>query len=121
MPFEADLFAVLRNADTALDTRVYPNFAPVSTERPYVTWQQVGGPVISPLGGEAPGLRLPDIQVNVWADNKKEAIRIAHAIESAMRDATAFRATPIGEPVDDFDAEIPVHGTRQDFSCRHTA
>jgi hypothetical protein len=121
MPFEADLFAVLRGADAALGTRVYPNFAPVSTQRPYVTWQQIGGPLISPLGGEASGLRLPEIQVNVWADTSKEAKRIAHAIEVAMRAAAAFRATPVGELVDDFDAEIPVHGTRQDFSCRHDA
>jgi hypothetical protein len=120
MTFEADLFTVLKSADLALSTRVYPDFAPVSTARPYVTYQQIGGPTINQLSNVGTGVRLPEIQVNVWADTRLQSLSIARSIEAAMRAATAFFAAPIGEPVADYDADIPVYGTRQDFRCRHS-
>lgn len=115
MTFEADLFSCLN----AVADRVFPDFAPVAAPRPYVTYQQIGGDVINPIGNEKPGVRLPEMQVNVWADTRKQAAQLARAIEDALRAATAFHARPIGEPVYDFDADVPVYGARQDFSCRH--
>lgn len=116
MTFEADLFTVLR---TVAD-RVFPDFAEVGTQRPYVTFQQVGGPMLQTLSGEALGVRLPEMQINVWADTRKQALALARSIEAALRGATTFHARPLGEPVCDYDADVPVYGTRQDFSCRHT-
>jgi len=115
MTFEADLFTQLGT----VATRVFADFAPVMTDRPYVTYQQIGGSVINPLNNSAPGVRLPDVQVNVWADTRKEAMQLSRAIENALRAATTFHAHPIGEPVCDFDADVPVYGARQDFACRH--
>jgi hypothetical protein len=120
MTFEADLFNVIKGADAAIGTRVFPDFAPVGTLKPYVTYQGVGGGVINPVDNTIPVERLPDIQVNVWASTRKEAKRIALAIEAAMHAATAFTATRYSEPVADFDAEIPIYGTRQDFRCKHS-
>jgi hypothetical protein len=119
MTFEADLDATLMGADPAIGTRVFPDFAPVGTQRPYVTYQEIGGGVVNLVDNTIPNVRKPDIQVNVWADTRKEAKRIALAIEAAMHAATAFIATRYGEPVADFDAQIKRYGTRQDFCCKY--
>jgi hypothetical protein len=116
MAFEADLVTVLKTSGT---TRVYLGFAPVNTTRPYITVQQVGGESINQLSNAAPGLRSAEVQVNVWAGNYVDAITVARAAEAAMRASATFTAKPIGEPVSDFDADVPVHGTRQEFRCWH--
>jgi hypothetical protein len=120
MTFEADLVTTIKAAAPALGSRVYPDFAPVSTQRPYCTFQQIGGPSINPLDNTAPGVRLPDIQVNAWADTREQAMSLIRAIEAGMRAASAFHAHPLGEPVGDFNADVPVYGALQDFGCRHT-
>lgn len=116
MTFEADLFTLLKT----VTPRVFPDFAPVSTPRPYVTFQQVGGDVLNPLDNAAPGVRMPEIQVNVWSDTRAEAMSLIRSIEAAVRGASTFTARPLGEAVADFDADVPVYGARQDFACRHT-
>lgn len=120
MTFESDLFTLLKAADAAVGSRVFPDFAPVSTTRPYVTYQAIGGEVINPLENVAPGTRNAEIQVNVWASTRAQALSMSRAIESAMRAATAFTARPISAPVSDFDADIPVYGCLQSFTCWHT-
>jgi hypothetical protein len=115
MSFESDLYAVL---NAVAPNGVFPDFAPVETPRPYVTWQQIGGPMLNPLGGEASGLRSVEMQINTWADTRLQAMTLIRAIESAMRAAAAFNAVPLSEPVNDFDAEIPVYGSLQSFICR---
>lgn len=115
MSFELDLYAVL---NAVAPDAVYPDFAPVDTPRPYVTWQKIGGPMLNPVGGEASGLRSLEVQCNVWADTRMQATAQIRAIEAGMRAATAFDARPMSEPVDDFDADIPVYGSLQSFICR---
>lgn len=115
MSFESDLYAVL---DAVAPGSVYPDFAPVDTPRPYVTWQKIGGPSLNPLGGETSGRRSVEVQVNVWADSRLQATTLIRSIEAAMRATTAFFAEPMSEPVDDFDADIPVYGSLQSFMCR---
>lgn len=117
MSFEADVIAVLKT----VTPRVHMDFARVTSQRPYVTWQQVGGDVVNYIGNEAPDAHLPEIQVNCWADTRAECMTLIRAIEVAMRGATAFTARPMGAAVADYDADVPVYGARQDFSCRHTA
>jgi hypothetical protein len=113
--FETDLHAVL---DSVIADGFFPDFAPVGTPRPYGTWQQIGGPVLNPVSGDATGLRSVELQVNVWADTRLQARALIRAVEAAMRAAAAFDARPMDEPVDDFDAEIPVYGSLQSFMCR---
>lgn len=115
MSFEEDLYAVL---DAVLPGGVFPDFADVGTPRPYVTWQQIGGPVLNPVSGDATGLRSVECQINVWADTRLQARTLIRSIEAAMRAAPAFDARPMAEPVDDFDADIPVYGSLQSFICR---
>ena len=120
MTFEADLFTVLKAAAPAAGTRVFPDFAPVRTARPYITWQQVGGDVINLLNNAAPGRRHAEIQVNVWADTRAQALALSRAIEDAMRASTSFIAKPMAAAVADFDADVPVYGCIQSFGCWHT-
>jgi hypothetical protein len=116
MTFEADLLTLLKT----VTPRVYPDFAPTSTTRPYVTYQQIGGHVINPIANDAPGRRNAEMQISVWSNTRAEALQISRAIEDAMRAATAFIARPYGAAVCDYDAEIPVYGARQDFTCWHS-
>jgi hypothetical protein len=115
MAFEADLSTVLKT----VCARSYLGFAKVGTERPYVTAQQIPGEAITQLSNAAPGLRKPEIQIDVWADSYNSAITTMRAIEAAMRAATTFTATPMDEPGTYFDADVPVYGARQSFRCWH--
>lgn len=112
MTIEADVKTVLATCCA----RVFPDFAPVGTTKPYVTFRQVGGSTIRPLANEVPNLRNPIFQVNVWANSRASAALTMLAIESAMRLTAAFTASPVGEPVSDFDADVPVYGSEQEFS-----
>jgi hypothetical protein len=114
--FEADLFTLIKT----VTPRVYPDFAPVSTARPYVTYQQIGGDVINLIANDSPGKRNAVLQISVWSNTRAEALQISRAIEDAMRASTAFIARPIGAAVCDYDAEIPVYSARQDFTCWHS-
>lgn len=100
--------------------RVFPDFAPVNTTRPYVTYQAIGGEVINPLAKEVPNLQHGEFQISVWANSRASAASTMLAIESAMRLATTFTAKPMGAPVSDFDADVPVFGSRMDFSVWST-
>lgn len=121
MTFEADLFSLLKTAAPALGTRVFPDFAPVTTPRPYCTYQGIGGDVLNMVANVAPGVRNSVTQVNVWSNTRKEAMEIIRAIEDAMCTTNVFRSCrPIGAAVCDFDADIPVYGARQDFTVWHT-
>lgn len=115
MSFDTDLYAVL---DGVMPDAVSPDFAPVDTPRPYATYQAIGGPVLNQLSGDATGLRTQEWQVNVWADTRAQARSLIRAVEAAMRATPAFHAEPLSEPVDDFDADIPVYGSLQSFRCQ---
>ena len=111
MTIEASIKTVLGTACA----RVFPDFAPVNTTRPYVTYQQVGGDVVNPLAKEVPDLQMGEFQVNVWANSRASAASTMLAVESAMRLASTFTAKPVSAPIADFDADVPVFGARMDF------
>ena len=112
MSVEQQLFDALK----VVCPRVFPDFAPVSTQRPYITWQHVGGQSLRYIDNTAANIRHTECQINVWGDTRLSTITLARQIEDALCASTAFQATPNGEPVGDFDADIPVYGTRQDFN-----
>ncbi|MEP6587505.1 MAG: DUF3168 domain-containing protein [Polaromonas sp.] len=112
MAIEQQLYDTLK----VLCPRTFPDFAPVATVRPYVTFQNVGGATLRFIGGEPADRRFTDMQINVWADSRLSAMTLARQIEDALCAATAFTARPNAEPVSDFDADIPVFGCRQDFT-----
>ena len=95
--------------------RVFTDFAPVTTLRPYVTFQLIGGRPLRYVEGAAADKRNSVVQINVWASSRHEANGLARQIEDALCLTAVFSATPDGEIVGDFDADIPVYGCRQDF------
>lgn len=109
---EIDLKTLLR----AICPRSYPDFAPVSTARPYVTYQQFGGEAPAFLDKTVPSKENAEFQINVWSDSRLEAKTIIKQIEVAMIGATAFQARPIAACASDFDADVPVYCSRQDFT-----
>ena len=112
MSIESDFYTALK----AICPRVFPDFAPVSTTRPYVTYQAIGGEVINPIGNDVPNKRNVVMQVNVWSNTRLEANTISQAIESALRTSSAFVARPQSAAIDDFDADLPVYSSIQDFT-----
>lgn len=111
MAVETQLYDVLK----VLCIRTFPDFADVGTARPYVTFQGIGGSSLRFLDKTAPDKRESEIQINVWANTRAESLSLSRQIEDALCAATVFNAMPQGEPVSDFDADIPVYGCRQDF------
>ena len=110
MSFETDFTAAI----AAQCARVYPDFAPPDTARPYVTWQQVGGPVINPMDSSVPGSRGHRVQVNVWADDRKGANELLNAIEDALRPAP-LHGRPDGALIARVDELGLLRGAQQDF------
>lgn len=116
MTMESDLHALL----AAVCPRVFPDFAATSTVRPYITFQGIGGPATRYLDNSAADKRRSRVQVNVWADTRAESLTLIHQVEEALCAASAFTATPEGEPISDFDADFPVYGSIQDFLITST-
>lgn len=112
MAIEDDITTRLKT----VTARVWPDFAPVGTARPYLTYQFIGGDVINPLSNEPPGKRNAVVQVNTWADTRKQALALSFSIEDAMRAATAFNGKPQSAAIATYDPDVPVYGCRQDFS-----
>lgn len=112
MTVEADIYTLLKTQCA----RVFPDFAPVDTPRPYVTYQQIGGESLTFLEATIASKKNGVFQVSIWSNTRAEAMSLALLIEAAMINATAFQATPEGAPISDFDADVPVYGARQDFS-----
>jgi hypothetical protein len=96
--------------------RVSPDFASVATQRPYVTFQQIGGEAPTYIDNTVPWIENAAVQVNVWANSRIEAKALMKQIEAALITATTVQARPVSACVSDFDADIPVYGSRQDFS-----
>lgn len=117
MTMEKDIFDTLKGL---VANRVFPDFAPVETARPYITWQQVGGKVINGLSNTTPDKKNAVVQVNVWADTRASANPLALQVEAALRTSSLFVAVPEAAFVGSYDADVPVYGTRQDFSIWST-
>lgn len=112
MMMEEKITALLR----AICARSYPDFAPVDTERPYVTYQQIGGETLDFIDNSLAQKENAEIQINVWSNTRLEAKSMIKQIEAAMLASAEFQANPQAAAVSDFDADIPVYGSRQDFT-----
>jgi hypothetical protein len=112
MSMESDLATVLK----AQCVRAFPDFAPINTVRPYITWQQIGGRDLRWMDKTAADKQHSLIQVNVWADTRASANTLARQIEAALCASTAFSAVPDGALQADADPDFNRYGTRQDFN-----
>ena len=112
MSLESQLFTVLQ----AVCPRTYPDFAPATTVRPYVTYQQIGGEAVNFVDRLVPNKRNARMQINVWADTRASATTTMQAIEDAIRMSTVFQAEPESAMHCDFDADMPVYAAMQDYN-----
>ena len=94
--------------------RVYPDVAPLGAQRPYITYQAVGGQDVNALGGPA-DLQNSRMQINVWADSRASAATTMGAAFTAMT-ADAVKGIPIGAPVSTFEQDTKLYGSRLDYS-----
>lgn len=109
---EADLTALLKT----IVIRTYPDVAPEPLPlRPFCTYQQAGGEVVTYLDRTLPGKRNARMQVNIWSNTRLEAVTLAKQIEDALRLATVFQAQPAGAFVSVHEPDLKLYGTRQDF------
>ncbi|KQQ31991.1 hypothetical protein ASF61_16790 [Duganella sp. Leaf126] len=112
MTLEVKLTAILK----AISPSTFADFAPTSTQRPYITYQQVGGDVIPTLADIAPDKENAEMQISVWADSRRDAKAVITAVEAALIAAQDLSARPISAPVSDYDADMERYCSRQDFS-----
>ena len=115
MSFETSLFAVLE----ATVGKAYPDTAPLSTPKPYATYQFIGGFVINQLNNQLSGKKNAEVQVNVWAATRQQANDLARTVEAAMR--AQLNAKPFGAFIGDQEPDLGLYGTRQSFSCWYDA
>lgn len=112
MSMEADLYSLLKGACP----RVFPDIAPTSTARPYVTYQAIGGRTLRNLDNSPADKRNTRVQVNVFSATRLESINLIRQIEDAMCSSPVFIATPDAEPMHDYDSDMLTYEAIQDFS-----
>lgn len=110
------MITILTQALMEVCPRVYPDIGPEGVEKPYITWQQVGGEPINFVGPGTPSKKNARVQVNVWAATRLDADQMAIQVEDTLRAATALQTTVLGSPMADYEPETKLRGSMQDFS-----
>lgn len=94
--------------------RVYPDLAEFTTEKPYITYQQVGGRPINYIEAIPSDKKHVRLQINVWATTRLEAMMLIRNIEDTL--VQSMQATVESAPVAEYEPAIQLRGARQDFS-----
>lgn len=107
-------------------TRIYPNVAPLSAVKPYITFFIISEEHEHHMGG-ASGLAHPTVQFDIWADSNQDAEAIAEQIRDVCdgyrgtvdsvnirRMHLESRQTGITAPLDGSDAAV--HRVTVDYS-----
>lgn len=113
MTVESDLFDRLK---ALVANRVYPDVAPAGAGTPYITYQQVGGDVVSFMESALPSKRNGRFQINVWAATRLTAAALMRDVEASLVTSTVLRADPQGGAVATFEPDTQLYGARQFFS-----
>jgi len=112
MTLEEKLVAAL----LAICPRVFQDFAPTDTQRPYITFQQIGGETVDFIDGTVPSKENAYVQINVWSDIRKEAKASILQVEAALIKSTEFQASPQAAASNDFDTDMERFSSIQTFS-----
>ena len=114
MSVEAKLFTVL---GPLVSNRVFPDTAPLSTTKPYIVYQRIGGRVITPLGKDVPDKQNARVQIMCWATTRLAASALALQVEDAIRTSAEFvAANPESAPVAVHEEDLNLYGSMQDFT-----
>lgn len=117
MTIESDIYDTLKGL---VGNRVFPDVAPFSTTRPYITYQQVGGTPIHYIDPTLADKKHGLFQINVWAETRSQAASLALQVEAAFIAATAYQARPAGGLVAQHEPDLNLYGTMQDFDVWST-
>lgn len=112
MTTDEKITALLRS----ICARTFCDFAPTDTDRPYCTYQVIGGDTLSYLDAVVPNKANAEIQISIWSDSRLEAAALMKQVEAAMITATNMQASPAAAAAADFDADMNVRSARQDFT-----
>jgi hypothetical protein len=96
--------------------RVHPITAPLSTPRPFIVYQHIGGQVLRHTDATASDKRHTMLQSTVWASTLAEALTLARALEEALCADVSIQAQPMGEVITQDDDQLEYFGALQDFS-----
>lgn len=96
--------------------RTFCDFAPTDTERPYCTYQVIGGDTLSYLDAVVPNKENAEVQISIWSDSRLEATAMIKRVEVAMIMSPDFQASPLSSAAADYDADMNVRSARQDFT-----
>jgi hypothetical protein len=110
---ESDIFNAIKGL---CGNRAFPDAAPFTTARPYVTYTQVGGDPLSYLDDAVPDRKNGRFQFNAWGDTRLQCSTLMLQIEAAMITAAAFQARPVSAPNSSYDHDMLIYGSQQDFS-----
>ena len=113
MSLESDLFALI---GPIVSNRAYPITAPFGTPTPFVIWNSLGGTPVNFYESAMPSKRNLHIQVRVWSTTYAGALVVARSIENALVTSATLRATRLGEALGDYEDDVKLYGTIQDFS-----
>lgn len=117
MTVESDLYGILKGL---VSNRCFPDFAPLGTVRPFITFEQAGGEALSFLDGSLPDKKHGRFEIGVYADSRASCAAIALQVEAAMAAATAFQSTAIHAPISDYASDVKIYSSTQNFSVFST-
>ena len=117
MTVESDLFGLLKGL---VSNRCFPDFAPLGTVRPFITFEQVGGEALSFIDGSLPDKKHGRFEIGVYADSRAACAAIALQVEGVMAGATVFQSTAIHAPISDYASEVKIYSSTQNFSIFST-
>jgi hypothetical protein len=107
--------AIVRAAlDPLVDERVFPGAAPRGTPTPYIAYQRVGGADSATLDGIST-TRNARMQIAVWSAACEASTILMDQAMAALCEGV-IKGTPIGEPVDVYEEDTKLYGSRLDIS-----
>jgi hypothetical protein len=104
MTIESDVHAAI----ATVCPRVFPVLAPIRTQRPYVTVQNIGGRPIYAIDRIPADKRVLRLFVKTWASSKAEALQLIRQIEAALMAVpmSTFITRVESEPLDDLETDV---------------
>lgn len=117
MTVEASIYATLKGL---VGNRCFPDFAPLGTVRPFITFEQTGGDALHFIDGALPDKKHGRFEIGVYTDSRAECASIALQVESVMASATAFQSTAIHSPISDYASDVKIYSSTQNFSVFST-
>jgi hypothetical protein len=113
MTIEAKIYNAL---SPLVGGRVFPDVAPLSTVRPYIVYNQVGGEVVDYLENAVSTKQNGRFQLNIWADTRATCAAVMLQVETALLTSSTMQARPVSAPNSEFDHDMDLFGSMQDFT-----